>query len=532
MHTFSDLLCAHRDEVIRHWSTRARQAAGARGLSKLEFENLFPRYLLALADEHYDLGSFSGGPRRLLENHLNTRVRQGFLLPEIVDELRALGESVREVLAGGLDRELFERLIRELQQAIVAATELFARHMEEEEQLEKRYHRLIEVAVLNASTPDPSALRGRLEEVVRLIMEAMDARCAGLLLFDAGTERMELSATTGLPSNALDEQIGRLRPSSFVGQVAENAESTTVLDVATTRLEVNGALRASGVHALLGIRLPPRHALVGVLFIGLSETREFTPREVNRLENLGEQLTLHLDNASLFAQLRDEREVREQMVSMLAHDVRGPLAAAKVAAQMLARRVPEDEVDLATRIGRNVDRVDRMLRDLLDARRIRAGEVLAIERQRGDLGALVTEVVDELRAEHGERFDLRAEGDTSAEFSADEVRRAVWNLIVNALKYGSRSAPVVIRVTGSDDVAVSVHNEGAPIAPEDLDHLFEPFRRSLSPRADSPKGWGLGLALVRGCAEAHGGRVDVESSAATGTTFTLTLPRRPRSSVH
>ena len=108
---------------------------------------------------------------------------------------------------------------------------------------------------------------------------------------------------------------------------------------------------------------------------------------------------------------------------------------------------------------------------------------------------------------------------------------ALWNLASNAINYGSATAPVLIRVerVGEQGAAVSVHNEGPPIAPEQLERLFTPYARGG--RADGPRGWGLGLTLVRGCARAHGGRVSVHSDAASGTTFRLELPLDARPAV-
>ena len=85
--------------------------------------------------------------------------------------------------------------------------------------------------------------------------------------------------------------------------------------------------------------------------------------------------------------------------------------------------------------------------------------------------------------------------------------------------------PVTITVERTDGgVEASVHNHGSLLSREDQAHLFEPFARTRSAQTGSARGWGLGLTLVHGCAEAHGGRVRVDSDAETGTTFTLELP--------
>ena len=109
-------------------------------------------------------------------------------------------------------------------------------------------------------------------------------------------------------------------------------------------------------------------------------------------------------------------------------------------------------------------------------------------------------------------------------WSCDELRRALWNLVVNAVKYGRDDTPITIRIERYGDRArLSVHNFGDPIPPENRERIFDVFmQRTGAPQAED--GWGLGLALVRGCAQAHGGEVVVDSSLAAGTTFTIDLP--------
>ena len=274
--------------------------------------------------------------------------------------------------------------------------------------------------------------------------------------------------------------------------------------------------------------------MVGVLYIGLSETRAFSPRQIRRLEALGERLTLHLDNAKLHAELLEkiealgtERDLRERFVSVLAHDLRGPLSAAKMNAHLLIRH-PEaldERRAIAIKIERNINRTDRMIHDLLDANLIRAGKRLPLRLDQCDLGAVAREVMEELASIHGERFALRAADGIRGIWSAEELRRALWNLATNAIKYGAPDKPVTITVERTDGgVEASVHNHGSLLSREDRAQVFEPFARTRSAQTGSARGWGLGLTLVHACAEAHGGRVRVDSDAATGTTFTLELP--------
>ena len=94
------------------------------------------------------------------------------------------------------------------------------------------------------------------------------------------------------------------------------------------------------------------------------------------------------------------------------------------------------------------------------------------------------------------------------------MRRALWNLASNGIKYGGPKTSVEIRVASTAGmVELAVHNEGPVIPAEDRAALFEPFSRAISVRAAAARGWGLGLTLVKGCVEAHGGVVEIESAA-------------------
>ena len=202
----------------------------------------------------------------------------------------------------------------------------------------------------------------------------------------------------------------------------------------------------------MGVRLPPHHDLLGIMYIGIAEAREFTPREVGRIASLGERLAIHLENARLFAELHDkivaldlEKSLREMFVATLAHDLRGPLSAARLAADLLIDQPAslDERRELAVRIVRGIDRVERMIRDLLDANRVRAGERLPLRLDECDLVGVANRVAAEARALHGDRFVVHAgEPVIRGVWSEDELRRALWNLVTNAVKYGAATPPI------------------------------------------------------------------------------------------
>lgn len=528
----SDFLHRHRDEILTAWASEASRAASARGLSDIELKNLMPVCLSALTG-----GEEWGELMRHIHSHLSDRIRWGFEIAEVVDEFAILERCVADCVRAAPPEERpsvdeLARLFVTLQRIMVQTTNTFEEHLRLDEQREKRYLRRLRTLADEALQTSEQPLVRPLKDMLGIIMEAMAAQCAALFLYDPQTELLVTRAAVGVAEEQLQEFTSSLDAASFTGRIAASEEPTAVDDVETTELGVSDALRRSGIHSLLGVRLPARHRIRGVMYIGIVERRPFTARECRRIEALGEGLTLHLDNARLHAELRvrigeleTERGLRERLVAILAHDLRGPLMSAKMSAQLLTRLGDRagQRPDVMTRIERNLDRVDQMIRDLLDVSRIQAGQRLPLNLDWCDLREIAEEVAEELRAVHGPRFAIVAEDDVRGVWSRDELRRAIWNLSVNAVKYGRTDTPVTIRVAREGNgVRLSVHNFGDPIPAEAREGIFDLFsRRKAAPPGES---WGLGLAFVRACTEAHGGTIEVESAPGIGTTFTMRLP--------
>jgi signal transduction histidine kinase len=171
-----------------------------------------------------------------------------------------------------------------------------------------------------------------------------------------------------------------------------------------------------------------------------------------------------------------------------------------------------------------IDRMGGMLDQLYDLARSRIGDGIAIQSVPGDLGELIGTVVQEaeLRGK-GIPLELAVDGDARGTWDLTRVSRIAANLIANALQHGDKAAGIRVAVDGHDPNAVtfSVTNGGV-IPPDLLPTIFEPFRRG---NTSSHKGLGLGLYIVREIALVHGGTVDVTSTPATGTRFTVQLPR-------
>jgi signal transduction histidine kinase len=147
-----------------------------------------------------------------------------------------------------------------------------------------------------------------------------------------------------------------------------------------------------------------------------------------------------------------------------------------------------------------------------------------------DLGTLCRELHNEFRSAHPNRkIDLLSEGDLSGRWDSDRLRQAISNLLGNAIQHSPESAPLELRLSGeTSDVVLAVFNGGPPIPPGELSKIFDPLVRGSSaehPKVNRPGSIGLGLYIAREIVASHGGTVTVTSSQASGTLFTVRMPR-------
>lgn len=227
-------------------------------------------------------------------------------------------------------------------------------------------------------------------------------------------------------------------------------------------------------------------------------------------------------------ELGEEREFRDQFIASITHDLRTPLTAAKISAQLISR-APDKIANIqkqSFRITHNLERADQMIQNVLDISQIQAGKTPRVDLTPCNVHSLLESVLEELSTIFGDRFVLTAPSEPiNGVLDCNGLQRIIENLCSNAIKYGSTDQKITIQLERiKDQVKISVHNWGAPISKEDQAVLFQPYHRSQSAQTDKIRGWGIGLTVVQGIVQAHHGTVHVKSSIEEGTTFTITLP--------
>lgn len=260
----------------------------------------------------------------------------------------------------------------------------------------------------------------------------------------------------------------------------------------------------------------------------VGEFSEASSREQNRfIEGIEMGMS---EAASSFTQ--DQYNIRDQFISLLAHDLRNPLTAARSSAQLIIR-YPEDLNTvsvLAARIMDSTTRADRLIQDLLDLNRMRAGENIPLKIENLDLRNLIHTTLEDISSIAGAITEFIPPTEPVIGYwDAGLLKRAIENLVVNAKKYGDSSFPVKISIRKtSEGVHIAVQNKGTPIAPSEQLKIFDPFQRGKSANNTKGAGWGLGLSFIENVSRAHGGRASVESDEKNGTTFIITLPMDAR----
>ena len=322
-----------------------------------------------------------------------------------------------------------------------------------------------------------------------------------------------------------------------------NAAATRILEVRTSPtalLEAAGELaaltrselRIEGARSRISVPINIREVggleRFGTLSFARHDGRGHDAADLALAQELADRLALAIANAHRHAKLNEALADRERLISIAAHELRGPLCSVRLGLQALRRgRFPPKATRLVDIMLREEQRLTQLIEDLLDLGRIRSGQ-LQLRLAAVDLGAVVRDVGGQLRAtaaRTGSTLTLSLPRQpVVGKWDRTRLEQVVSNLVGNAIKYGE-GRPIHVRVTAADDrgvVRFEVADRGMGIEPALQERIFEPFKRvSATSHHD---GLGLGLYIVRKIVEQLGGAVRVDSRPRLGSTFVVELP--------
>jgi signal transduction histidine kinase len=311
------------------------------------------------------------------------------------------------------------------------------------------------------------------------------------------------------------------------------------------------------IRAVVGAPIQIKGRVIGFITLDNSQPGFYTPAHAERLLAFAHQAGLAIENAQLYASIRQHAEdleqrvvertreladanrrlreldrLKDQFISNVSHELRTPLTNIKLHLGLLDKRGAEVLPRYLPTLQRETERLRRLIEDLLDLSRLQT-QSEPLHRAVHPLDDLVAEVltVHTARAE-AKGLSLRYEpGQTGLNVPVDRAQmiQVFTNLIGNAVAYTPSGGQAVVsaapdRLGNTPGIGIRFFNDGPTIPPEDLPHLFRRFYRGRTAHDSGEPGTGLGLAICREIVERHGGQIDVASSDGEGTTFTVWLP--------
>jgi signal transduction histidine kinase len=401
----------------------------------------------------------------------------------------------------------------------------------EAEAAQKRLAFLAEASRVLASSLD---YQTTLQSVADLAVPTLADSCVVDILDDDGWVRRV--ATAG---NGLHGRVARWRMDEAPLPVAE------VIRTAQPRLyrqlppELSDSLAAADDCFVSAIVVPlmTRAETIGAITCLVASEREpFDTRDLSLAQDLARRCALAIESASLYGDAREAVSIRDEFLSVAAHELKTPMTSLRGYAQLLGREFekgsppnPERARRAALTIQVQADKLARLVGQLLDVSRIQAGK-LAIERRQTDISQLVREVLDAARQQfHGHSIVARLPEELQMRMDPLRIEQVVTNLIDNAIKYSPEGGQIDVEL-GEDAarglVIFAVRDRGVGVSPEHRAHIFDRFYQAHAGGAlTSMAGMGLGLYISRQIVELHGGAIEAEFPDDGGTRFVVSLPR-------
>ena len=321
------------------------------------------------------------------------------------------------------------------------------------------------------------------------------------------------------------EWLATQRPEPMlVADVNEEWLRSHVIDGPTLAL-----VREVGATSLMQVPILTGEQFVGTMLLLATEFgRSYREADLQAVQDLARRTGLAAENARLYRVAQAAIRARDEMLSIVVHDLRSPLSAAQVGASLLALQVPDERAEAARKttetIHRSIRLATRLVDDLLDVAHLEAGK-LSLDLREVSPEAIVHSAL-ELYLPLAAGASVLLEADVAPGLPlvlADEYRiqQVLGNLLSNAIKFTPHGGRVlIVAQQEGDEIRFAVRDTGPGISPDHLPRVFDRFWQS--PGADR-RGAGLGLAIAKGIVEAHGGHIWAESVSGKGSTFYFTL---------
>ncbi len=371
-----------------------------------------------------------------------------------------------------------------------------------------------------------------IDAIMTLTMKLMDATIVGVWLANPSRRELTLVDFRGKTPH-VQKLLGTISydAPSLTARAARTGEPQVIEDLAETPSELTYTREVAAeekARSALSMPLRSRGQLIGVVTYAATRPRHFTRADLDFHLVIADLFAVAIENAQLLQKVRQTLRLREEFMAAAAHELRTPITVIKGRAQFLLRTSATDPVtrEALQIIDRHVDRMIRILDDLLSVIRVRPGG-LSVRRERFDLAALTRDLTA-LTAHTTEDHVFKIDAPESVPVEADRalIDEVISHLLENAIRYSQPGGAidVAVRRAGAEGV-VSVTDHGVGIPLDRQPYVFEPFYELVP--SGTPGYLGvipLGLYLSKQIVGAHGGRIWFESEPGRGSTFSFSLP--------
>jgi len=326
----------------------------------------------------------------------------------------------------------------------------------------------------------------------------------------------------------------RTGKSELISEFSDSLMSATIRDMGQREMGQRDKLRTLGLRSYLAVPLSVRGKVLGVLtFVTAESGRHYTVEDLAVAEDLAHRAAVALENARLYQEVREADRRKDEFLAVLGHELRNPLAPISNALHLLKMPGAKPQVVEQARemMERQIQHMVRLVDDLLDVSRIVRGKV-ELRCEPLELSAVVAravETVQPLLEAEGHKLSVELPVEPLC-VQGDLVRLAqiLGNLLHNAARYTERGGEIrIVAKRVGDQAALSVLDNGIGISPENLPRIWDMFAQADRRLKGSQGGMGIGLALVKGLVERHGGTVAARSAGlGQGSEFVITLPLR------
>ena len=383
---------------------------------------------------------------------------------------------------------------------------------------------LAEASLILSQSLDLSIILQKFRELV--VPKLADWSLIQIYKSEISQEKFEL----GYAPDQSSEKVEIVKRALFAKTPLEDAK-------AEIKHELSNELRSLGLQSTITVPIFLRGKCLGMMtWLSEKPRRKFNETDLNLAEDLTRRIAIAIDNTQLYLQAQAAVRMRDEFLSIASHELKTPLTPLKLQTQSLMRSLashslgkiqPERLGKMLENTDRQVDRLSKLIDNLLDISKISLGK-LTVSFETFDLTELMEDVIErfsEQISSAGCTLEFQKSSAILVTWDHFRIEQVIINLLTNAIKYGAGGKIIIHTSSFEEQVSISVQDHGIGIDKKDQDRIFGRFERAVS--ENNFGGLGLGLYIVKQILESHSGMIQVKSETGSGSTFTVILPKKP-----